>query len=323
MNDLKVISISEEKHFNGVVFPLSLAPTDSIQTVEQTVAYLKSNMTTLLDLLLKHGAILFRGFPISDAKDFNEFALAFGWQDLPYIGGAAVRTNVHGVVFTSNESPPDQPIPFHHEMAQVPKFPSYLFFYCDVPATEGGDTPICLSNVVYEQLNQEKPKFVEDLKQKGVKYTRVLPEEDDPSSPIGRGWKSTYLTNDKKVAEERCTQHGGSYEWLPNGDLKTISKVLPAIRIEERTSKPTWFNSIVAAYFGWKDKRNQPERAVTYGDDSPLNPEDVTRANQVLEENCVSFKWLKGDIILVDNKLVLHSRGTFVPPRRILAALFQ
>lgn len=140
---------------------------------------------------------------------------------------------------------------------------------------------------------------------------------------LGRGWKSTYLTNDKKVAEERCTQHGGSYEWLPNGDLKTISKVLPAIRIEERTSKPTWFNSIVAAYFGWKDKRNQPERAVTYGDDSPLNPEDVTRANQVLEENCVSFKWLKGDIILVDNKLVLHSRGTFVPPRRILAALFQ
>lgn len=32
---------------------------------------------------------------------------------------------------------------------------------------------------------KEKPEFVEKLKQKGVKYTRVLPENDDPSSPIG------------------------------------------------------------------------------------------------------------------------------------------
>ncbi len=32
----------------------------------------------------------------------------------PYVGGAAVRHVVTGAVFTSNESPPDQSIPFHH-----------------------------------------------------------------------------------------------------------------------------------------------------------------------------------------------------------------
>jgi hypothetical protein len=207
-------------------------------------------MSVLLESLLKHGAILFRGFPVNEPKDFNEFALTFGWKDLPYIGGAAVRTKICGVVFTSNESPPDQPIPFHHEMAQVPKFPSNLFFYCDIPAEIGGETPICLSNVVYEQLNKERPEFVQTLRQKGLKYTRVLPKEDDSSSAIGRGWKSTYLTEDEKIAESRCTEHGGTFEWLENGDLKTVSKILPAIRIEERTNKPTWFNSIVAAYFG-------------------------------------------------------------------------
>lgn len=70
-------------------------------------------------------------------------------------------------------------------MAQVPKFPSHLFFYCDVAAKEGGETPICLSNIVYEQLNKERSQFVENLKQKGVKYTRILPQEDDSSSAIG------------------------------------------------------------------------------------------------------------------------------------------
>ena len=105
-------------------------------------------------------------------------------------------------------------IPFHHEMAQVPKFPKHLFFYCDLEATQGGETPICLSNVAYEKINQLRPEFVQNLKTKGVKYTRILPEQDDSSSAIGRGWQSTFLTKDKQVAEEKCTEHGGTFEWL-------------------------------------------------------------------------------------------------------------
>jgi alpha-ketoglutarate-dependent taurine dioxygenase len=79
----------------------------------------------------------------------------------------------------------------------------------------------------------------------------------------------------------------------------------------------------VAAYYGWQDTRNSSEKAVTYGDDTPLNPEDVLRAKQVLDENSVSFKWHQGDVVLIDNRLVLHSRNSFTPPRRILAALFK
>ncbi|KAF9613599.1 hypothetical protein IFM89_009269 [Coptis chinensis] len=53
------------------------------------------------------------------SSDFNQVVEAFGYEELPYVGGAAPRTNVIGRVFTANESPPDQIIPFHHEMAQV------------------------------------------------------------------------------------------------------------------------------------------------------------------------------------------------------------
>ena len=208
-------------------------------------------------------------------------------------------------------------------MAQVPKFPSHLFFYCDVPASEGGETPICLSNRVYEQVNKEMPEFAQKLLDKGVKYTRIIPEEDDPTSAIGRGWKSTFLTQEKSVAEERCKSHGGDFEWLPDGNLKTVTNIMPAIRMEERTGKFTWFNSIVAAYFGWKDQRNDPTKAITFGDDTLLNSAHVLRTNEILDENAVSFKWEKNDVILIDNRLVLHARKSFIPPRKILAALFQ
>jgi len=52
-------------------------------------------------------------------------------------------------------------------------------------------------------------------------------------------------------------------------------------------------------------------------------PEDVLRVSQILDELSVAFKWEKGDVVLVDNKQALHSRRPFIPPRRVLAALFQ
>ena len=54
-----------------------------------------------------------------------------------------------------------------------------------------------------------------------------------------------------------------------------------------------------------------------------MEPEYVQRAKEILDENSVSFNWEKNDILLVDNHQVLHSRKTFIAPRRVLAALFQ
>lgn len=52
------------------------------------------------------------------AERFNEFVDAFGFENFPYVGGAAVRRQLAPRVFTTNESPPSEKIPFHHEMAQ-------------------------------------------------------------------------------------------------------------------------------------------------------------------------------------------------------------
>lgn len=67
----------------------------------------------------------------------------------------------------------------------------------------GGETPIVLSHIVYEKMKERHPKFVKRLEEHGLIYKRVLGEKDDPSSPIGRGWKSTFSTQDKSVAKKR------------------------------------------------------------------------------------------------------------------------
>ncbi|ESO83742.1 hypothetical protein LOTGIDRAFT_196958 [Lottia gigantea] len=320
---VREVRCTEQKEFNGKPFPLILSPQSKhqLQSNDDLVQWLKENNDVFDNLLLKSGAILFRDFPIDCPTAFDHFVKSFGLDPLPYVGGAAPRRVIVGNVFTANESPPDQPIPFHHEMAQVPIYPKVLFFYCDVPPSEGGQTPLVISNEIYRAMKERYPEFVHDLEEKGVKYTRVLPDGDDPTSPIGRGWQSTFGTTDKVEAEEKCRAQGTSFEWLPGGCLKTVTAVLPAIREDTRTGNKTWFNSVIAAYTGWKDCRNDPETAILFGDGEKMPADVMKNLTAMLDKLSVDITWQKGDVFMVDNRQVLHARRPFTPPRTILAAL--
>ncbi|TQD73735.1 hypothetical protein C1H46_040733 [Malus baccata] len=145
-------------------------------------------------------------------------------------------------------------------------------------------------------------------------------QDDDPSSPIGRGWKSTFLTKDKSIAEQRAAKLGMKLEWLDDG-VKSIMRPIPAIKYNSTTQRKIWFNSMVAAYTRWKEARNDPVKAVTFGDGSPLPADIIHDCLKVLEEESVAFPWSRGDVLVLDNLAVLHSRKSFTPPRRVLSSL--
>eukprot|EP00250_Pteridium_aquilinum_P001421 c11617_g1_i1 orf=231-1253(-) len=321
-------SVKEQKTVNGRPFPLLLSPNPNsganpnpISSVEGLALTLSQNREWLEAELLQHGALLLRGFPLTTAHHFNAVVEACGRPELPYVGGAAPRTNVFGRVFTSNESPPDQKIPFHHEMAQVPEYPAIVYFFCEVKPAEGGDTPIVLSHLVYERMQAAFPDFVDKLEKHGLLYVRILGEGDDASSPIGRGWQSTFQTKDKEEAEKRAAKLGMTLEWLADGNVKTISGPIPAIKVDDRRGKKVWFNSMVAAYIGWEDVRNDRRKAVTFGDGSPLPEEAVLGCLTILEEESVAIPWQPGDVFILDNIAVQHARRPFKAPRRVLASL--
>src|SRR5262249_54091296 len=128
-----------------------------------------------------HGAILFRGFPLGTAEDFDAFVAAFGLPNFPYYESLsnAVRVNKTPRLFTANEAPPEVTIFLHHEMAQTPIYPSRLFFFCEQPAETGGATPICRSDVLWERLKEKHPRFAADCESKGLRYSHVMPAEND------------------------------------------------------------------------------------------------------------------------------------------------
>jgi hypothetical protein len=82
-----------------------------------------------------------------------------------------------------------------------------------------------------------------------------------------------------------------------------------------------FFNQLIAAYHGWKDRRNDPAKSLTHGDGSLLDGAAVGAAAQIAEELACDIPWQQGDVALVDNFVAMHGRRTFTGTRKVLASL--
>lgn len=319
----------QKKLINRVVFPAVLSPNAPETNLLRLTEAVKSHKPWLEDLLQKSGAILFRGFPVDSPSDFNDVVEATGFPPMEYIGGGALRKQVLSRVYTANEAPPDQHIAFHHEMAYAAEFPSKLLLFCEVEPEKGGETPIVLSHMVYERMKEKYPAFVARLEDQGLLYTRIMSRDDDPMSPAGRGWHSTFSTYDKTIAEQRAAKVGMKLEWTDDGSeaVKILIGPKPAFRIDNGRRSKTWFNSMVVAHGGPTERDNKlilPE-PVTFGDGTPLPADVVYDCIKILEDECVAIPWKKGDVLIIDNLSVLHSRRPVVNSqtrtRRVLASI--
>ncbi|KAI3727277.1 hypothetical protein L1987_67090 [Smallanthus sonchifolius] len=202
----------------------------------------------------------------------------------------------------------------------VPESPCKLFFFCEEEPGSGGETPIVLSHIIYEKMKERHPDFVSRLEEHGLTYIIIMSDDDYPSSFTGSSWKSAYMTDDKKVAEERAAKMGTKLEWIENG-VKTITGPLPAIRFDKESERKTWFNNLTGPVNG-EGKIYDQGTFIELGNGEVVPDEAMRDCLKILEEECVNIPWKKGDIMLVNNLTVLHSRLPLLkPPRRILASL--
>jgi hypothetical protein len=304
------------------VFPQVLICRSAEATLEETVAWISAHRNELAAELTRSGTILFREFPLATDRDFDVFIRAFDLPNFRYEDSLsnAVRVNRTERVFTANEAPPEVTIFFHHEMAQTPIYPGKLFFFCEQAAAEGGATPLCRSDVLFDRLQRECPEFARDCEERGLRYHTVMPGENDPNSGMGRSWQSTFRAKTREEAEQRMRELNYTWEWIEGNCLHATTPVLPAV-FELPDGRKTFFNQLIAAYQGWKDKRNDPSKAITFGDGTPLDRAAVMQAVAIAEELAFDVPWQAGDVALIDNYLVMHGRRTFSGTRKVLASL--
>lgn len=306
---------------DDTTLPLTVTP--AFDGVDLT-AWIKDNRERIDRLLLKHGAILFRGFDVYPLEKFQTVVDAMSEDLLDYTYRSTPRSEVEGKVYTSTEYPADQSIPPHNEMSYTDTWPMKIWFGSLKPAERGGETPLADSRRVYQKID---PAIRDTFVEKGVMYVRNYGEGLDLP------WQEVFQTDDKSEVEAFCSEAGIECEWKGNDQLRT-HQVCQAVAMHPQTGEPVWFNQahlfhvtslpeeireMLLAEFGEEDL----PRNTYYGDGTPIEESVLDEIRRVYVEESVAFAWERGDLEILDNMLVAHARNPYEGERELVVSMAE
>ena len=314
----------QDLEFSRDNFPSIIVNDGSITSLDQARSWIGENLKILKKELSCSGALLFRGFPVTDAASYDSFFSAFEYKNFTYKESLsnAVRINYTDQVFSANEAPKHVEISLHNEMAQTPIFPNIISLFCEKTADSGGATVLCRSDVVYQKIAAAKPQLTAKLAEVGIQYTTIIPSGDNLDSAQGRGWQSTLSVETKDQAEEKLNSLGYRWEWQSDESLLAQTKVLPAIKSLDN-GRQVFFNQIIAAYQGWAGVKENPSKGLCFGDGSEIPKHYLDTLCAIAEETAYDLMWQNGDVAVVDNHIAMHGRRPYGGDsvRRVLVVL--
>ncbi len=274
--------------------------------------------------LLRHGGILFRGFAIDQPQKLETFIHAISGEALEYRERSSPRSAVEGRIYTSTDYPPTHSIFLHNENSYQTVWPLKIFFCCQTPAAEGGETPIADCRRVLAGMDPAvRDRFID----KGWMYVRNF------GDGLGLDWPTVFQTSDKAAVEEHCRKSGIQVEWKAGDRLRTRA-IRPAVTRHPKSGEMLWFNH--ATFFHVSTLAPDIRRALRaeftddelpantyYGDGSPIEPETLDHLRRLYEQETLCFPWEKGDVMLLDNMVVAHGRSPFRGERKILVGMAE
>lgn len=308
--------------FGDRTLPLLVQPTvDGIDLK----TWARENRDFVETNLLKHGAVLFRGFDIKSIHEFEEIIGSMSKSGaVEYTFRASPRSRVEGNIYTSTDYPADQPIFPHNEHSYSPQFPLRIFFYCAIPAEEGGETPIGDCRRIFARIPKD---IVERFKKKGIMYVRNY------ADGFGLQWRTVFQTEDRKQVEEFCRSKGITAEWVSEEHLRT-RQVGPAVVKHPHTGESCWFNHgtffhVTTLPQNIRDgmlqqfKEEDLPTQTFYGDGSSIEHDILETLRACYHEEMVAFPWQEKDFLAVDNMLAVHARHPYKGARKVLVGMAE
>ncbi len=319
-------------------------------SLDQLCERLRAQPDWVQNHLTEHGAILFEGFDVRDANDFEKLARAID-DDLKneYLG-TSPRDGLTDYVFSASELPSFYPIPQHCEMSFTAAPPRRVFFCClQEPASGMGETPLVDFRAVYDELDIN---VRERFETGGI---RIVRNYSGPSSKSRfnlfqlKPWTDMFLTTDHAVVDSKCREEGFEPTWSADDDLR-LESTQPVSRAHPETGRRVWHNHLQVfhlssapgeykrifrlrpslRHFAWwqvaralvavqkltKGPDDQPMHC-TYADGREIPDADMEHLRDVIWSNMVVRAWRKGDVVAIDNHSVSHGRLPYNGPREI------
>jgi hypothetical protein len=321
VNVLQENLVTVERLLPDATLPLVVRPTTERVNL---VAWASRNRELIEEKLLQAGALLFRGFDVRTARQFEQFIESLSADLLEYSYRSTPRSHVSGRIYTSTEYPADQTIPLHNEMSYSANWPMRLWFFCAVRAERGGETPIADSRQIF---NRVAPEVRENFARSGVMYVRNY------GAGLDLSWQNVFQTSDRLEVEAFCRRSSIDFEWKGDGRLRT-RQVCQATATHPRTREQVWFNqahlfhvssletTVRETLLALAGEEDLPRNAY-YGDGTPIEPSVLDEIREIYRREAVVFPWHEGDVLMLDNMLAAHGRRPFSGLRKIFVGMAE
>ncbi|QNH20781.1 Taurine catabolism dioxygenase TauD, TfdA family [Xanthomonas sp. GW] len=285
---------------------------------------LTAQKAVLEKLLVRHGAILFRGFDVPAVHTFNDFISSLSSDPIFYSERSSPRHSVYKNIYTSTDYPEDKEIIQHSEQSYNKSFPRKIFFYCETPPRKGGATPLADARKIYKRI---PAPIVSAFEENHYRYSRCFWQT------IGTTWQSAFQTNQKDKVEEYCLANDIHFEWHPGGVLKSY-QIRRTTAYHPVSGEACWFNHCmffnvlsldeeIRQVLQFSFEPHELPNQTFYGDGREIPPEVIRELQRAYEDERTEFDWEKGDILMIDNILVTHGRRSFKGERSILCGMSE
>lgn len=201
------------------------------------------------------------------------------------------------------------PVGLHIENGNTPMPPDVIAFYSELSASKGSQTTLCDGHAVYEAL----PADLKTLFTQPIRISRYLPKN------IWQNYVATatgHLKDMDKLSLEdlKTFIDSSSSETLTHfiepqsdGGIRYTLQV-PAIRTDNLSNLPAFANTLLGPSFNYE----KPEFTLANG--KPVSPETMNQLTQICEAYTQEIAWQDSDVLVIDNKRVMHGRREIQVP---------
>lgn len=269
-----------------------------------------------------HGAVLIRGLGLDGRAAASAALRQVIGEAVTEREGFAPRDRYGDGVHSSSHWPADQPMCMHNELSYAAEAPGLMAFACLTPPTRGGVTALADTRAVLRALPAE---LAEPFRRDGWLLTRHF------NPLVGLPWQDAFGTDNPRAVDEYAARNAIDVQWDADGGLHT-RQLRPAVVAHPGTGEHCWFNQI--AFLNEWTMAPEVREFLTqefgpeglpfntfHADGTPLDKETVDLINEVYEQHTVREPWQRGDLMVVDNIRMAHSREPYEGEREILVGL--
>lgn len=280
----------------------------------------------VMDRCARSGAVLLRSFPFT-ADSFVSFSDRCCASFSAYVGGgirfrALNRDSLGagGTLMSVTGSTQSFPIPLHGEMYYQEQRPDIVWFYCKTPPAEKGQTTVADGCALWEGLSGRSKEV---FRSQRLRYVRELGRQD---------WEMSFMTDDPNELRRLCNINRLTLDLRDDGSAR-IEYLAPAVH-KVSGGREAFINTTMLL---WHFERAMMAGLATdvLGADAPTRPPLVVRledgselpewlmedVQRVADPLTVKIDWQANDVVLLDNRWVMHGRRKASGKREIMVRL--